>query len=190
MPRVAGRGAPCLRAERAKSPSDATVLVRLVGSVRAEIDNVGQKSVITRDRVEIGSGSGFVISPDGHVLTNEHVVSNSEITINEPNRKVVIRVNVSKIEVCFPPESAAARGGTTPCAEATIAAADPDLDLAVLYVGSSNQPYLALGDSDVVTPGSRCRRSAFRSAGRSTSAATRWIRSCRRSRRRSGRSRR
>ena len=87
------------------------------------------------------------------MLTNEHVVSNSEITLNEPNRKVVIRVNVSKIEVCFPPESAAARGGTTPCAEATISAADPDLDLAVLYVGSSNQPYLALGDSDVVTPG-------------------------------------
>ncbi len=140
-------------AERAMSPSDATVLVRLVGSLRAEIDNVGQKSVITRDRVEIGSGSGFVISPDGHVLTNEHVVSNREITLNEPNRKVVIRLNVSKIEVCFPPESAAARGGTTPCAEATISAADPDLDLAVLYVGSSNQPYLALGDSDVVTPG-------------------------------------
>ena len=140
-------------AERATSPSDATVLVRLVGSLRAEIDNVGQKSVVTRDRVEIGSGSGFVISPDGHVLTNEHVVSNREITLNEPNRKVVIRLNVSKIEVCFPPESAAARGGTTPCAEATISAADPDLDLAVLYVGSSNQPYLALGDSDVVTPG-------------------------------------
>jgi S1-C subfamily serine protease len=140
-------------AERARSPSEATVLVRLVGSVRAEIDNVGQKSVITRDRVEIGSGTGFVISPDGHVLTNEHVVSRSEITVNEPNRRIVIRVNVSKIEVCFPPESAAARGGTTPCAEATISAADPELDLAVLYVGSSNQPYLALGDSDVVTPG-------------------------------------
>ena len=140
-------------AERAKSPSEATVLVRLVGSVRAEIDNVGQKSVITRDRVEIGSGSGFVISSDGHVLTNEHVVNNTEITINEPNRKVVLRLSVSRIEVCFPPESAAARGGTTPCTAATIAAADPDLDLAVLYVGSSNQPYLALGDSDVVTPG-------------------------------------
>jgi S1-C subfamily serine protease len=140
-------------AERAKSPSDATVLVRLVGSLRAEIDNVGQKSVITRDHVEIGSGSGFVISPDGHVLTNEHVVNNTEITINEPNRKVVIRLNVSRIEVCFPPESAAVRGGTTPCAVATIAAADPDLDLAVLYVSGSNQPYLALGDSDVVTPG-------------------------------------
>ena len=144
---------PTVAGERAISPADATVLVRLVGSVRAEIDNVGQKSVITRDSVEIGSGSGFVISPDGHVLTNEHVVNNTEITINEPNRKVVIRLNVSRIEVCFPPESAAARGGSTPCATATIAAADPDLDLAVLFVGGSNQPYLALGDSDVVTPG-------------------------------------
>ena len=29
----------------------------------------------------------------------------------------------------------------------------PELDLAVLYASGSNQPYLALGDSDVVTAG-------------------------------------
>jgi hypothetical protein len=139
--------------ERARSPSDATVLIRLVGSVRAEIEFFGQKNVVTRDRVEIGSGSGFVISPDGHVLTNEHVVSNSEIIVSDGFRKATIDVKVSQIEVCFPPESVAARGGTGACTHATIAAADPDLDLAVLYVNGSNQPYLALGDSDVVASG-------------------------------------
>jgi S1-C subfamily serine protease len=140
-------------AERARSPSDATVLIRLVGSVRAEIEFFGQKDVITRDRIEVGSGSGFVISPDGHVLTNEHVVSNSEIVVSDGFRTATINVKVSQIEVCFPPESIAARGGTGACTQATVAAADPDLDLAVLYVNGSNQPYLALGDSDVVTSG-------------------------------------
>jgi S1-C subfamily serine protease len=144
---------PAVAGERAKSPADATVLVRLVGSVRAEIEFFGQKDVITRDRVEVGSGSGFVISPDGHVLTNEHVVSNSEIVVSDGFRKATINVKVSQIEVCFPPESIAARGGTGACTQATVAAADPDLDLAVLYVNGSDQPYLALGDSDVVTSG-------------------------------------
>ena len=145
---------PAVAGERAKSPADATVLIRLVGSVRAELDIMGQKDVITRDRIEIGSGSGFVISPDGHVLTNEHVVSNSEITVQDgPLRKAVISVKVSRIEVCYPPESIAARGGTPACAEASISAVDPDLDLAVLYAGGSNQPYLAFGDSDVITSG-------------------------------------
>ncbi len=144
---------PALAAERAKSPSDATVLIRLVGSVRAEIEFFGQKNVITRDRVEVGSGSGFVISPDGHVLTNEHVVSNSEIVVSDGFRKATINVKVSQIEVCFPPESIAARGGTGACTPATVAAADADLDLAILYVNGLNQPYLALGDSDVLTSG-------------------------------------
>jgi S1-C subfamily serine protease len=144
---------PAVAAERAKSPSDATVLIRLVGSVRAEIDFLGQKDVISRDRVEIGSGSGFVISADGHVLTNEHVVSNSEITFTDGLRKGVINVKISAIEVCYPPESVAARGGASPCLPASVAASDPELDLAVLFVSGSTQPYLALGDSDVVTSG-------------------------------------
>ena len=35
------------------------------------------------DRIEIGTGSGFVISPHGYVLTNEHVISNSEFIVND-----------------------------------------------------------------------------------------------------------
>ena len=48
----------------------------------------------------------------------------------------------------------AARGLLVPCAEASIAGADRDRDLAILFVsGSSNLPYLPLGDSDVVAAG-------------------------------------
>ncbi|HEV8394620.1 MAG TPA: trypsin-like peptidase domain-containing protein [Vicinamibacterales bacterium] len=140
-------------AERAASPADATVLVRLVGSVHADITELGLKRTLDLDRVEIGTGSGFVISPDGHVLTNDHVVSSSEVTIDDGLRKVAISLKVSKIEVCSPPDGAAARNGGPACVDASIAATDPDLDLAVLFVTGANQPYLPLGDSDVLAPG-------------------------------------
>ena len=144
---------PGRAAERAAAPADATVLIRLVGSVHAEINELGGKRALDLDRVEIGTGSGFVISQDGHVLTNDHVISNSQITIEDGLRKVAISLKVSRIEVCVPPESSAARGGGPACVEATIAATSPDLDLAVLFVAGTNQPYLPLGDSDVLTPG-------------------------------------
>jgi S1-C subfamily serine protease len=144
---------PATAADRAASAADATVLVRLVGSVHAEITEFGAKRSLDIDRVEIGTGSGFVISPDGHVLTNDHVVSNSEITIDEGLRKVVLTLKTSRIEVCTPPDSSAARNGGPPCVEASIAATSSDLDLAVLFVTGANQPYLPLGDSDVLTAG-------------------------------------
>jgi ribosome-associated protein len=144
---------PVLAAERAASPADAAVLVRLVGSVHVEITELGAKRSFDLDRVEIGTGSGFVISPDGHVLTNDHVVSNSEVTIDDGLRKVALSLKVSRIEVCVPPDSSAARNGGPACVEALVAASNSELDLAVLFVTGTNQPYLPLGDSDVLTPG-------------------------------------
>src|SRR5688572_658696 len=144
---------PGQAAERASAPADATVLIRLVGSVHAEITEFGQKRTLDLDRVEIGTGSGFVVSRDGHVLTNDHVVSNSEITIDDGLRKVAISLKVSRIEVCIPPDSAAARNSGPACVEASIAATSRDLDLAVLFVTGTNQPYLPLGDSDALTSG-------------------------------------
>jgi S1-C subfamily serine protease len=142
------------RAERAESPPDATVFIRLVGSVHAEFEEVGTaRQSVDIDRVEIGTGSGFVISPHGYVLTNEHVISNTEINVNEALRKARITLKVAKIEVCFPESSASARGGGPRCFDASVHSADANLDLAVLFISASDLPYVAFGDSDVIRNG-------------------------------------
>ncbi len=73
-------------------------------------------------------GSGFVISPDGYIVTNNHVIE-----------------EVDKIEVHF-------ENGDK--YEAEIVGRDPKTDIALLRVESERElPYLPLGDSDAVRPG-------------------------------------
>ncbi|NOT26075.1 MAG: DegQ family serine endoprotease [Acidobacteria bacterium] len=75
-----------------------------------------------RGRREGGLGSGVIIRPDGHILTNNHVV----------NGAGKIRVDLSD-------------GRTYP---ATLVGADEASDLAVLKIAASNLPTLSFGDSD------------------------------------------
>jgi S1-C subfamily serine protease len=139
------------RAQRAGSPADATVFIRLVGSVRAEFEEIGvPRQSVDIDRVEIGTGSGFVISPHGYVLTNEHVISNTEINVSDALRKARITLKVAKIEVCFSESASSARGGGPRCFDASVHSADANLDLAVLFISASDLPYVAFGDSDVL----------------------------------------
>jgi len=143
-------------AQRAKSPADAAVFIRIVGSVHAEIEEFGVKRSVDLDRVEIGTGSGFVISPYGYVITNDHVVSDTEtirITQIKGFQEAKITLKTSRIDVCFQGPAAAAHGLVSACSAASVAASDPVLDLAVLFINGSNLPYIALGDSDVVTTG-------------------------------------
>ena len=141
-------------AERAATPADATVFIRLVGSVHAELEEAGAaKQIVDLDRIEIGTGSGFVISPHGYVLTNEHVISNSEFVATDGPRRAKFTLKIARIDVCFPPASASARGALTRCFEASVHSSDAALDLAVLFITASDLPYVALGDSDVLRSG-------------------------------------
>jgi S1-C subfamily serine protease len=141
-------------AERAASPADATVFIRLVGSVRAEIEDIGTgKQTIDLERIEIGTGSGFVISPHGYVLTNEHVIRNNVFTITDGLRKGKFALKVARIDVCLPAAASAAPGDRSRCFEASVHSSDAALDLAVLFVSASDLPYVALGDSDAIRNG-------------------------------------
>ncbi len=73
-------------------------------------------------------GSGFVISPEGYIVTNNHVVE-----------------DVDEIDVAF-------EDGTE--LEAEVIGRDPATDIALIKVSSSaSLPYLPLGDSAVMRPG-------------------------------------
>lgn len=79
-------------------------------------------------REEHGLGSGFIISPDGYILTNEHVINGAQ-----------------KIEVTI------GEGKPVP---ARVAGSDYDLDLAVLKVDAGpSLPTLSMGDSDKIKVG-------------------------------------
>ena len=72
-------------------------------------------------------GSGVVISPDGYIVTNNHVVEGAdkiEVTFNDKHKK-----------------------------KATIIGADPATDLALIKVEGSDYDFLTFGDSDKVRIG-------------------------------------
>ena len=79
------------------------------------------------DNVSIGFGSGVVISPDGYIVTNNHVVENA--------RKVVVTFNDKHKR------------------EATIIGTDPTTDIALIKVDAENLEFLTFGDSDKVRVG-------------------------------------
>ncbi|MCP4612326.1 MAG: DegQ family serine endoprotease [Planctomycetes bacterium] len=80
-----------------------------------------------RRETRTAQGSGFLISPDGYILTNNHMVEDAE-----------------KIEV----ELTDGRKFT-----AKIIGTDPDSDVAVVKVEGENLPYLELADSDALEVG-------------------------------------
>lgn len=77
---------------------------------------------------EVGGGSGFVVSADGYVVTNNHVVSDREADYT-------VLMN----------------DGTE--YRATIVATDATLDIALLKIDAADLAYLEFGDSDGVKVG-------------------------------------
>ena len=80
------------------------------------------------EHIEIGGGSGFIVSSDGYLVTNAHVTSDSEADYN-------VFLN----------------DGTEYAAE--VIASDDQLDIAVLKIEGDDLPYLTFGDSDAVKVG-------------------------------------
>ena len=80
-----------------------------------------------RSMPEMASGSGVIISNDGYVVTNNHVVDGAdEVTVTLSNRRSF---------------------------KAKVIGADPSSDLAVIKIDAQNLPFLLYGNSDDVKVG-------------------------------------
>jgi serine protease Do len=75
-----------------------------------------------RPQIEQGSGSGFIVSPDGYILTNNHVVAGAS--------KVTVRL-YDKREF-----------------DAHVVGTDPQTDIAVIKIDATRLPTVAFGNSD------------------------------------------
>ncbi|RYF08756.1 MAG: Do family serine endopeptidase [Comamonadaceae bacterium] len=78
-------------------------------------------------QAQTGLGSGVIISPDGYILTNNHVVEGAdeiEVTLTDSRR-----------------------------ARASVIGTDPDTDLAILKVDLDKLPVIVLGNSDQLAVG-------------------------------------
>jgi serine protease Do len=80
-----------------------------------------------QSRIEHGLGSGVIISPDGYIVTNNHVIDGAmDIRVTLTDRRIV---------------------------PAKLIGADPLTDLAVIKIDGSDLPSVPLGDSMQLHPG-------------------------------------
>jgi Do/DeqQ family serine protease len=76
----------------------------------------------------IGTGSGVIVSPNGYIITNHHVIEN--------NSEIEITTNDNKIY------------------KATVVGSDPNSDIAVLKINTDQElPYVFFGNSDTTKIG-------------------------------------
>ena len=87
----------------------------------------GQFGGRQQPRVEHGLGSGVIISPDGYIVTNNHVVDGAtDVSVTMSDRRIL---------------------------PAKVIGTDPLTDLAVIKVNATDLPSVPLGDSTKLHPG-------------------------------------
>ena len=126
--------------------AEATAFVRVIGDFRAEYKRIWKLPIERRD-IEIATGSGFVISPAGLVLTNHHVISGRSDVRTVDGEPAEVTMEVTRIEAVV------GAGASRRALQAAVVASDPDLDLVLLSVTAGDLPYLPFGDSDAVDAG-------------------------------------
>ena len=82
---------------------------------------------VPRERKQVGQGSGFIISEDGYILSNHHLVGKAD--------KITVTMNDGR-EM-----------------EAELIGADKDSDVAVIKIDEKDLPMIEFGDSDALEIG-------------------------------------
>jgi len=86
------------------------------------------------ERKQVAGGSGFIISPDGYIVTNNHVIDGA-----------------SKVQVHWGADENGNGGRTS---DAKIIGRDPATDIALLKIDAGQKlPFVPLGDSDRIRKG-------------------------------------
>lgn len=130
----------------ASDPAEAMVFIRVFGDVQVEFTRPWKQRVAEED-VLISTGSGFVIAPSGLILTSNHVVSGETKVGRVQGDEARLTTSVKRIE------GVVGSGGARQTFEPFVAAADADLDLAVLQASVADLPFIPFGDSDATEPG-------------------------------------
>lgn len=115
------------RAQDAVAEKTPVEIVEQVGPSVVTVINKQTIGGLSDDPLAAGSGTGFIIDEEGHIVTNAHVVDNGE-----------------EFEVVF-------WDGTS--ADATLIGSDEVTDLAVVQVEGDMPAVVPFGDSDALKPG-------------------------------------
>lgn len=87
-----------------------------------------QREQTGTEKVEVGGGTGFLISKDGTIVTNKHVVEQTDVEYS-----VITEDGASH--------------------DAKVIAKDPTFDIAVIKIEGDSYPFLTFGDSDKIEVG-------------------------------------
>src|SRR5208337_2293225 len=94
---------------------------RAVAQVRPSVVHIGVERALRRGKTQRGSGSGFIITPDGYLITNSHVAAGATtLQATLPDGRIVAGELVGD---------------------------DADSDLAVVKIGAEHLAHARLGDS-------------------------------------------
>ncbi|MBV8844248.1 MAG: DegQ family serine endoprotease [Bryobacterales bacterium] len=90
-------------------------------------DQFGNRFNVPKERMEKALGSGVIVSPNGYILTNNHVVDGAkEVSVTLSDKREM---------------------------KARVVGTDPRMDIAVVKIEGNNFPALTLGDSSKVQVG-------------------------------------